>query len=38
VVIGRDEGTDLAVVKVEGQGFPYVDFENSAGPGSATGS
>ena len=32
VVIGRDEGTDLAVVKVEGQGFPYVDFENSARP------
>ncbi len=32
VVVGRDEGTDLAVIKVEGHGFTYVDFENSAKP------
>src|SRR5258706_2722174 len=32
VVVGRDEGTDLAVVKVEGHGFQYVDFEHSAKP------
>ncbi len=32
VVVGRDEGTDLAVVKVEGHGYSYVDFENSAKP------
>jgi serine protease Do len=31
-VIGRDEGTDLAVIKVEGRGFPFVNFENSAKP------
>jgi serine protease Do len=31
-VIGRDEGTDLAVIKVEGANFPYVNFENSARP------
>jgi serine protease Do len=31
-VIGRDEDTDLAVLKVQGAGFPYVDFENSAKP------
>jgi serine protease Do len=31
-VVGRDEGTDLAVIKVEGKGFPYVNFENSARP------
>ena len=31
-IIGRDEATDLAVIKVEGEGFPYVDFENSAKP------
>ncbi len=31
-VIGRDEDTDLAVLKVEGSGFPFVDFENSAKP------
>jgi serine protease Do len=31
-VIGRDEGTDLAVLKVEGKNFPYVDFENSSRP------
>ena len=32
VVIGRDEGTDLAVIKVEGHDFPFVNFENSARP------
>jgi serine protease Do len=31
-VVGRDEATDLAVLKVEGQGFPYVEFENNANP------
>jgi serine protease Do len=31
-IIGKDEDTDLAVIKVEGTGFPYVDFENSAKP------
>jgi serine protease Do len=32
-VVGRDEGTDLAVVKVRGGGkFPFVNFENSAKP------
>jgi serine protease Do len=31
-VIGTDENTDLAVVKVEGRGFPFVNFENSATP------
>ena len=31
-VVGRDEATDLAVVKVEGHDYPYVDFENSAKP------
>ena len=32
-VIGRDEGTDLAVLKVEGAGpFPYVNFEDRAKP------
>jgi serine protease Do len=31
-IIGRDEATDLAVIKVEGQGYPFVDFENSAKP------
>lgn len=32
-VIGRDEGTDLAVVKVRGGGkHPFVNFENSAKP------
>jgi serine protease Do len=31
-IIGRDEATDLAVVKVDGSGFPFVDFENSAKP------
>ena len=34
VVVGRDEATDLAVVKVKGgKGpFPYVNFENAARP------
>jgi serine protease Do len=35
VVVGRDEATDLAVLKVKGSragGFPYVNFENSARP------
>jgi serine protease Do len=31
-IIGRDEATDLAVIKVQGDGFPFVDFENSAKP------
>ena len=31
-VVGRDESTDLAVIKVEGKNFPYVSFENSAKP------
>jgi serine protease Do len=31
-VIGHDEGTDLAVIKVEGSKFPYVNFENSGRP------
>ncbi|HEV2365304.1 MAG TPA: Do family serine endopeptidase [Caulobacteraceae bacterium] len=31
-VVGRDEGTDLAVLKVDGTGYPYVDFENTARP------
>ena len=31
-IIGRDEATDLAVIKVDGSGFPFVDFENSARP------
>ena len=31
-VIGHDEATDLAVVKVDGKGFPFVNFENSARP------
>ncbi len=32
-IIGRDEGTDLAVLKVRGGGkFPFVNFENSATP------
>ena len=34
VVIGRDEGADLAVIKVKGgrNNFPFVNFENSAKP------
>jgi serine protease Do len=31
-LIGRDEATDLAVIKVEGKNFPYVDFETQAKP------
>ncbi len=31
-VIGRDSATDLAVIKVDGAGFAYVDFENKAKP------
>jgi serine protease Do len=31
-IIGRDEGTDIAVLKVKGSGFPYVNFENQAKP------
>jgi len=31
-VVGRDEATDLAVLKVKGQNFPFVNFENAAKP------
>jgi serine protease Do len=31
-VIGHDEGTDLAVLKVEGTGFKYVQFETQVKP------
>jgi serine protease Do len=31
-VIGRDEATDLAVIKVEGTDFPFVTFEETAQP------
>jgi len=32
-VVGRDDATDLAVLKVEGRGpFPFVNFENAAKP------
>jgi serine protease Do len=31
-VVGRDEGTDVAVLKVDGSNFPYVNFEDSAKP------
>ena len=31
-VVGRDEETDLAVLKVEGRNFPYVTFETQAKP------
>jgi serine protease Do len=31
-IVGRDEATDLAVIKVEGRDFPFVSFENSAKP------
>jgi len=33
-IVGRDEGSDLAVIKVKGArgGFPFVNFENSAKP------
>jgi len=31
-VIGRDEATDLAVLKIDGGRFPYVEFETAAKP------
>ena len=31
-VIGRDESTDLAVIKIDGANFPFVDFENQGRP------
>lgn len=31
-VIGRDESTDLAVIKVDGSDFPFVNFEETAQP------
>jgi len=31
-VVGRDEATDLAVIKVEGTDFPFVTFEETAQP------
>ncbi|MBO9502771.1 trypsin-like peptidase domain-containing protein [Brevundimonas sp. A19_0] len=31
-LVGRDESTDLAVIKVEGGNYPYVSFEESAEP------
>jgi serine protease Do len=31
-VVGRDEGTDLAVIKVKGSNFPFVNFENAGKP------
>jgi serine protease Do len=31
-LVGRDPSTDLAVIKVEGWGYPFVDFENQAKP------
>ncbi len=31
-VVGRDEATDLAVIKVTGGPYPFVNFENSARP------
>ncbi len=31
-VVGKDEGTDLAVLKVEGNGFKFVQFETQAKP------
>ncbi len=32
-IVGRDEGTDLAVLKVKGTGpFPFVNFENAGKP------
>ena len=31
-VIGRDEGTDLAVLKVQGANFPFVSFETAVKP------
>ena len=31
-VVGRDEGTDLAVLKVQGSNFPFVSFETAVKP------
>ena len=31
-LIGRDPDSDIAVIKVDGGSFPYVDFENQAKP------
>lgn len=31
-LVGRDQLTDLAVIKVEGGNFPFVDFEEAAEP------
>jgi serine protease Do len=31
-LVGRDPATDLAVLRVEGQGFPFVTFEDAAKP------
>jgi serine protease Do len=31
-VVGRDEGTDLAVLKVEGRNYPFVSFETAVKP------
>ena len=31
-VVGRDEGTDLAVLKVTGHNFPFVSFETAVRP------
>jgi len=31
-IVGRDQGTDLAVLKVQGNGFTFVNFERSAKP------
>lgn len=31
-LVGRDEATDLAVIKVEGTDFPFVSFEETAQP------
>jgi serine protease Do len=31
-LVGRDPATDLAVIKVDGQGFPFVSFEDRAKP------
>jgi serine protease Do len=31
-IVGRDEATDLAVLKVDGSGYPFVNFEDSAKP------
>ena len=32
MVVGRDEPTDLAVIKVDGHNFPFVSFEQTARP------